>query len=348
MYPPSGVYSDSYSKDTAVVRTRVQWILLLLLLAVVFTIPLYTSEHTTRLAIEIAIVLVAVQGLNILTGYCGQINIGQSAFMMAGAFASGLLSNMLGLSFWITLPVAGIVAGLIGVLFGLPSLRVKGLYLALTTLAAQFIITYVCLYHMPAGAGTSGFSAEAPRIGNFVFDTTLRYYYIVIVICVVSILVAKNIARSGLGRAFTAIRDNDKAAEAIGINIFSHKLIAFAICTFYAGIAGALLAHYLQWVQTESFTFVDSVWFLGMLIVGGMGSAVGPIFGVIFLTLLKHGMLTIGPMIEMAGFPIGAGSGMVQCLFGLVILLFLIYEPRGLAHRWGVFKASYRLWPFAY
>jgi branched-chain amino acid transport system permease protein len=348
MYPPSGVYSDTYDKDMVIMRTRLQWVLLLAFLVFVVTIPHWLAEEWTRFILVIFIYIIAVQGLSILTGYAGQVNIGQSAFMMVGAFTSGLLTSLAGWNFWLAFPVAGIAAAMVGLVFGLPTARVKELYLALTTLAAQFVILWVGFYQMPKRMGATGFSAPAPAIGGFVFDTYVEYYYFALFFCILFVFIAKSIVRSGLGRAFVAIRDNDIAAQAIGINIFYYKLVAFAICTFFAGIAGALYTHYLLWVHAEQFTLLDSVWFIGMVIVGGMGSTIGAIFGVIFLQVLRQMMLIFGAMLEGTGILImGGGSGILQIAFGLAILLFLIFEPRGLAHRWNIFKASYRLWPFA-
>jgi branched-chain amino acid transport system permease protein len=161
---------------------------------------------------------------------------------------------------------------------------------------------------------------------------------------------AKNMIRSRWGRAFVAIRDNDKAAEAMGIDIFRYKLIAFSICTFYAGIGGSLLVHYMTWAQLESFTLQDSIWYVVMIIVGGLGSIEGVIFGVIFITALKELIFVIGPMLEgnLPFLPIGAGSGLLLVIIGGVAILFLVFEPRGLSHRWNLIKAYYRLWPFGY
>ena len=351
MYPPSGTHSHSYAEDTAIVRTKFQWVLLTALLLFLFAfphLPILGSEYMVRVVIEIGYVIIAVHGLNLLTGYCGQINLGQAAFMLVGGFVSGLLTYVVGWSFWLAMPFAGIASATAGLIFGIPSLRVKGLYLALTTFAAQIILSWVCLYQIPMGS--TGFEAPAPRLGGLVFDTSEEYYYLVMAFCVLFTFFAKNIARSGVGRAFVAIRDNDKASESIGMNSFYYKLLAFAVCAFYAGIAGSLAVHYLAWVQVDNFTLLDSIWYVGMLIIGGMGTAVGPVLGVITLTLLKEGMSIVAPTVEQQfGFlSIGAGSGITQFVFGAIIVLFLVFEPRGLAHRWEVLKASVRLWPFAH
>ncbi|MDQ7783917.1 MAG: branched-chain amino acid ABC transporter permease [Desulfomonilaceae bacterium] len=350
-YPPSGIYADSFKKDIRIVKTRTQLILAvsaMLLLVAVPLIPGLNSPYLLRLLIGIGITIIICLGLNILTGYCGQLNIGQSAFVMVGAFTSGLLNHSFGWSFWACVIPAGMVAAAVGVVFGIPSVRLKGLYLALTTLGAQIILTWVALFHIPLTS--AGFTVEPVKIGSFYFDTPERFYYIALVFTAVMAFAAKNLMRTRWGRAFIAVRDNDRAAEAMGIDIFRYKLIAFAICTFYAGVAGSLLVHYMMWAQLESFTLNDSIWYVVMIIVGGLGSIEGTIFGVIFITALKELIFVIGPMLEgtLAFLPIGAGSGLLLVIIGGVAIFFLIFEPRGLAHRWNLIKAYYRLWPFGY
>ena len=349
-YPPSGVYSDQYKKDMRIIKTKTQMVMSIVALIVLFALPKlpYASGYILRLIIGAAIALIICLGLNILTGYCGQLNIGQSAFVMVGAFTSALLNSKFGLPFWATFIPAGIAAATVGVFFGIPSVRLKGLYLALTTLGAQIILTWVALFGFPITA--AGFSVEPVKIGSIVFNTPGKFYYIAISFAVVMTFFAKNMMRSKPGRAFIAVRDNDKAAEGMGIDIFRYKLLAFAICTFYAGVAGSLLVHYMMWAQLESFTLQDSIWYLVMIIVGGFGSIEGTIFGVLFITVLKEIIFVIGPIAEanLPFLPMGAGSGLLLIIIGGMAIVFLSVEPRGLAHRWNLFKAYYRLWPFGY
>ncbi len=350
-YPPSGVYADSYRKDIRIIKTRKQLLLAIAALICLFAVPLIpglNSSYLLRLYIGIGIAVIICLGLNILTGYCGQLNIGQSAFVMVGAFTSGLLSQRLGWPFWACVVPAGFAAAIVGAVFGIPSVRLKGLYLALTTLGAQIILTWIALIYLPITS--AGFTVDAVRIGGLVFDTPEKFYYIAALFTVMMTFFAKNLMRTRWGRAFIAIRDNDRAAEAMGIDIFRFKLIAFAICTFYAGVAGSLLVHYMMWAQLESFTLQDSIWYLVMIIVGGLGSIEGTIFGVIFITALRELIFVIGPMLEgnLPFLPIGAGSGLLLIIIGGVAIFFLIFEPRGLSHRWSLIKAYYRLWPFGY
>ncbi len=349
-YPPSGIYSDKYKKDMRIIKTKTQMVMSIAALIILFVLPIlpYVSGYILRLIIGAAIVLIICLGLNILTGYCGQLNIGQSAFVMVGAFTSAFLNSKFGFPFWATFIPAGITAATVGVFFGIPSVRLKGLYLALTTLGAQIILSWIALFGFPITA--AGFSVDPVKIGSIVFNTPEKFYYIAIPFAVVMTFFAKNMMRSKPGRAFIAVRDNDKAAEGMGIDIFRYKLLAFGICTFYAGVAGSLLVHYMMWAQLESFTLQDSIWYLVMIIVGGLGSIEGTIFGVIFITALKEIVFVIGPIAEanLSFLPMGAGSGLLLIIIGGMAILFLTVEPRGLAHRWNLFKAYYRLWPFGY
>lgn len=350
-YPPSGVYADSYAKDMRIIKTGTQLVMAVAGLVLLFALPLVpgvNAGYYLRLIIGSGITVIVCLGLNILTGYCGQLNVGQSAFVMVGAVTSGMLNAFLGWSFWASVVPGGLAAAAVGVLFGIPSVRLKGLYLALTTLGAQIILTWVALYGVTVTA--AGFAVNPVRLGGVVFDTPQKFYYLAMGFTVVMTFIARNLMRSRLGRAFIAIRDNDRAAEGMGIDIFKYKLLAFAICTFYAGVAGALLVHYMMWAQLESFTLQDSIWYLAMIIVGGLGSIEGTVFGVLFITVLKELVLVVGPMAQgkLPFLPIGAASGLLLVIIGSIAILFGILEPRGMAHRWNLIKAFYRLWPFGY
>jgi len=293
--------------------------------------------------------LVALYGLNVLTGYCGQISLGHAAFMAVGAYSSAILMDSLGWSFWATLPSAIIMAALVGMVFGLPALRIKGLYLIMTTMAAQFIIIYTVVHIPGLTGGGEGMSVPSATLGGMVIDTAQSNYYLILISVVLATFLAVNIARSRMGRAFVAIRDNDIAAEVMGVDLTKYKLLAFGIGCGFAGWAGALWANYSQVITQEQFTIWNSLWFLGMLIVGGQGSVLGAIFGCIFLRgLFEATSIVASPLADMIPFGMVSVGSIGQVIFGLVIILFLVFEPRGLAHRWAIFKSYYRLWPFAY
>jgi branched-chain amino acid transport system permease protein len=344
---PSGTFNQSYAQDMAIFRTKTQWILLFAFLAFLFTCPLYSGDRILTILTIIGITVISVHGLNILTGYCNQISIGHAGFMAVGAYTSGILTAHLGWSFWAALPCAALMAGLVGILFGLPSLKVKGFYLIMATIAAQFIIIWFILQFRNITGGGDGLAVPRPEIGDFVFKSKASYFYLVMVIACLATFAAKNIVRTRAGRAFIAIRDNELAAEVMGINLWAYKLLAFFIGCVFAGVAGALLVHYVAFATVDQFPFMNSVWYLGMLIVGGMGSTAGVIFGVVSLKLLDELVVIVGPMLAVAVAPQAAAS-LSLIGRGLIIIIFLIFEPRGLAHRWQMVKAYYRLWPFSH
>ncbi len=368
---PAGDFDRSYEQDMAVVRQRWQWVLLGLFLLALFGLPLYAPDSTVSLVNRICIFIIAVQGLNILTGYTGQISLGQAAFMTVGGYTSALLMGLWGWNYFLALPVAALVAGLVGLLFGLPSLRVKGFYLAMATLSAQFIIPWATRNLWPDVLnGAQGINVPVPTITLPVisntcflgsqfdaatatcgirFATPSQFIYITLLVLIPCTIVAHNISRSRLGRALISVRDNDLAAELLGINLFSYKLRAFFLAAVYAGLAGSLLAHNLRHINSETIGLQDSILFLGMLVVGGLGTSLGPILGTTLIVLLEEFATVITPVViailpDSAG---GATAALRPLIFGVALALFLIFEPRGLAHRWALIKASWRLRPFA-
>jgi branched-chain amino acid transport system permease protein len=334
----------------ALVRANSHWVFLVGFLLFLSTLPLYASERWLTILTITGITVIAVHGLNILTGYCGQVSLGHPAFMAVGAYTSALLCKDLGWSYFAALPCAALAAGGVGILFGLPSLKVKGFYLIMTTLAAQFIVIWVILQLSNITGGVNGLTAPKPRIAGMAIASKQAWFYFVMVFTCLSTFFAANIGRTGVGRAFIAIRDNDLAAEIMGINLFYYKLEAFFIGCLFAGIAGSLLGHYIGIVSPEQFTMMDSVWYLGMLIVGGMGNTLGAIFGAVFLRLLDELLLVVSPFFAAAfpTFAVQASASLGLITHSLVIILFLIFEPRGLAHRWEVTRQYFRLWPFSY
>jgi branched-chain amino acid transport system permease protein len=334
----------------AIFRTKTHWFWLLLLTVLLVTAPLYWSNHWLSIASLILITIVAVTGLNMLTGYCGQLSIGHAGFMAVGAYTSAILTSRYDVPFLVSLVASGVMAGLVGILFGTPSLRVKGFYLAISTLAAQVIILWVINHWESVTGGTMGLPVGPATIGGLTIRSQADKYFLILAVTAAVIFFAKNIARTRTGRAFVAIRDNDLAAEVMGVNLFRYKLLAFFIGCFFAGIAGSLFAHWSGFVSTESFPLTNSILYIGMVIIGGLGTTIGPIFGVMFLQLLNEFVVQLSPRLQGAfpGLSSGFAVGIAPFLFGLAIILFLILEPRGLAHRWNLFKSSYRLWPFSY
>jgi branched-chain amino acid transport system permease protein len=347
---PCGTRNHNYAEDMAIVRTKTHWVLLIGFLVLLFTMPLYFGNYWLGVFNLIGITLIAAVGLNILVGYCGQLSIGHAGFIAVGAYTAAIMTTRLELPFLLGLIGAGVVSGFIGLIFGIPSVRVKGFYLAITTIAAQFIIIWV-INHWGYTGGFLGIKVPYASIGGLVFRSESSQFYLIITIAVLCVFFAKNLTRTKVGRAFIAVRDNDLAAEVMGVNLLYYKLLAFFIGCFFAGIAGALLAHWIGFINAEQFSFTESILYIGMIIIGGLGTSIGPIFGVVFIRILQQ-LLTqdLVPFLEstFTSFPSGFATGVTPMLFGLVIVLFLILEPRGLAHRWALFKSAYRLWPFSY
>ena len=362
---PSGVFDTTYEQDLAINRTRSDQILSALFTLAILAIPLLTREGVFGVDIiplravgtvqRIAILMIAVQGLNLLVGYTGQISLGQAAFMAVGAYTTSILMRG-GLTFWLALPIGTLFTGIVGLIFGLPSLRVKGFYLAMATLAAQFIIPW--LLRNPLEKWTNGFRPlEVPHvsIGSWTLNDGATYY-LIICTSILAMIAARNLIRTRTGRAFVSIRDNDLAAELLGINVFAYKLRAFFLCALYAGLAGGLLAVESGSITPDRFDLNNSIEYLAMLIIGGAGFPQAAFFGVAFVLILKEVAIPdltpflreILPQLMPFIDEISLSAALTPILFGLALILFLIFEPRGLAHRWEILKIWWKLRPFSH
>lgn len=347
----SGVFDTSYVQDMSIFRTKWYAVSMVALIVFAFALPTFSGDVMLAFISQLAVTIIALQGLNILTGYCGQISIGHTAFMAIGAYTSTILAAQFGLSYWLCLPIGGLGAGIVGVLFGLPALRVRGYYLAMATIAAQYLIMYMIRTPFPDITG-GAISLEVPPvfIGSFQLTTETHFYYFIIIMLILMTFIGKSLMRGHIGRSFVAIRDNDISSQAMGINIYKGKLLAFFLGCFYAGIAGAIWAGYMRVIAPDDFTLGGSIWQLGMLIIGGLGATVGPFFGALFISILREICLIIAPVIVGLIPALGAQitASLVEMTFGLTVILFLVFEPRGISHRWEIMKNSYRLWPFSY
>lgn len=344
-----GVFHETYRSDMAIYRIpRVRWRVAAVALFF-FAFPLFASDYLISLATLCAIASIGAIGLNILTGFTGQINIGAGAFLGVGGYASAILTTKLGVSFWVAFPLAGLITSAVGALFGIPSLRLKGLYLAMATLAAQVIILYVIVHWEAVTGGTAGLIVERPRLGPWSLDSERSYYYLVYALLLATTVFSLNLFRSKVGRAFVAVRDRDLAAEAIGINLFRTKVLAFAVSSFFIGLAGALLGHYNLVVTPENYEIGVSIEYLAMILIGGLGSVIGSIFGAVFMTLLP---VVLRALVDYgtAFFPdlINVFAGIREVVFGAIIILFLVFEPEGLAKMWRNIRDYFKLWPFSY
>jgi branched-chain amino acid transport system permease protein len=346
---PSRTFNMTYEQDMAIIRTRLQWILFAAAIIFGLCVPLFTGTYMLTIVVTTIAMIIAALGIQILTGYCGQLSSGHAAFVAVGAYTSALLSSTMGVTFWLAVPIAGIVSGFIGLIVGFTSIRLKGFYLIISTLAAQFVIMYVISHWTAVTGGSFGMAAPPPELFGFVFNTTESYYYVAFAALLVATYVAKNIVRTNVGRAFIAIRDNDLAANVMGFNVTAYKLLAFFIGCAFAGVGGAIAAHARGVITPDSYTLVESFWYLGYIIIGGLGSITGAFFGVIFIAILNNGLSALlGALSSMYTGAASLLGPIMLVIFGLAIILFLMFEPRGLNHRWEIFKAYYRLWPFSH
>jgi len=350
---PCGNFKRSYIEDEGIFPTRFLKIVTILFLALLLGLPWLLSDYLAYLTILILIAVVGALGINIITGYAGQISLGHGAFIGVGAYTCGILATKAGMPFWVVLPASGVMAAIAGVVFGLPSLRLKGLYLAMATLAAQlFLADYLFIRLDWLTGGAAGLFVNRPDIFGFRLNNDRYFYYLVLFITVAAVFFTINLFRTKVGRAFVAIRDRDIAAELIGINLLHYKLLAFGLGSFYAGVAGGLTAYFWTVISPEAFGLTVSIQYLAMIIVGGLGSVRGSVFGAIFIVLLpqfaRSLVQAVAPVIPSAISVANIFPALELMLFGLVIILFLILEPEGLNKMWRNLRAAITLWPFPY
>ncbi|MEX1034368.1 MAG: branched-chain amino acid ABC transporter permease [Sneathiella sp.] len=345
---PAGDFRTSYIGDTALFKTRFEGrAALAIILALVIAAP-FLSNYVLSQLILIGIYSIAALGLNILVGITGQISLGHGAFFGFGAFASAWIVSSFGIPAIIAIPLAGVLTTAVGMIFGVPAARIKGLYLAIATLASQFILEDFFARADWFSGGVYGALAARPSIFGFPLDTDLRYFFLVLFWTVVSIVAVTNLLRSRDGRALVAVRDHYLSAEIMGVNLTKYRILSFGISSFFAGLAGALFGHYLEFVSVEGFTILLSIQFLAMIIIGGLGSVYGTILGVIFVLLLPQVMENVAASAAYLVPALAAGKAYIKEMsVGAAIILFLIFEPEGLIHRWRVIRASWKLFPFA-
>lgn len=340
-----GSAKQSYTADAALFDTPTQRAWVGVLAAVLVVFPFAASEYWLYLACLIAINVASACGLNILTGYTGLVSLGQAAFMGLGAYTVAVLEKHWGTPFALNLLAGGLVAMAGGVVVGIPSLRVKGLYLAISTIAAS-VLAHFLFSNLTITGRTTGLSVPPAKLGGLALDTSFRLYWLIVPVAVLMLLGAANLFRTRIGRAFIAIRDRDISAEVLGIPLLRYKLLSFGLSSFYAGVAGGLWAYFFRVVTPESFPLIMSIFFLAAIIVGGMGTMLGSILGALFMTLVPELLkLVVGWL------PLSANATLIlspvrTIVFGALIVGFLIFEPHGLAEIWRRVRRYFHLWPF--
>jgi branched-chain amino acid transport system permease protein len=355
-YRETGVFKTSYAADMELFPIPLDKIGFAVCLVFAFlVIPLFAGHYLlVSIFIPLLVFSLAALGLNILTGYAGQLSLGHAGFMAVGAYATVVMYNRYAVPLPIALIGSGVITAAVGAVFGLPSLRIKGFYLAVSTLAAQLVIEWVITHVKWISGGVySTVDIRALEILGWKIDTAAEKYYVALIFVVIMTLFAKNLMRSRVGRAWMSIRDRDVASEIIGISQFKYKVLAFAVSSFYAGVAGGLLvAVYYGSANVEEFHLMLSFEILGMVIIGGMGSILGSFLGAAFIVLLpifidlsitsiSHNIVDLSKI-----FTMDLLANMKNMIFGALIIFFLAVEPLGLARLWNTVKDYLRLWPF--
>src|ERR1700674_4870230 len=344
----SGVLKTTYEADMALYPLPIaRWTVAALAVVFFAVIPLALHQYYLSIANLVWIAVIGALGLNILVGYTGQVSIGHGAFMSVGAYTAANLAIRLGSPWPVNLLAGGLMAALVGAIVGIPSLRIKGLYLAIATLAGQLIIEWT-INHVTfiSGGVQASIEVARPRIGPYVVSGQRAMYYFLLVFVVIAIVGTMNLVRSRIGRAFVAIRDQDIADEIIGINILRYKLLAFAVSSIYAGVTGVLYTCFLGIANYEQFEIGLSIDCLAMIIIGGLGSVLGSIFGAIFVTLLpiviRYSMEAVSGVFFSQAVMLNLIPALRLTLFGALIIVFLIVEPEGLNRLWRNIRSYFR------
>ncbi len=360
---PCGDYHENYRQDHAWWQTKLIKTKMILLLGILFVyIPLFADSYYISVCNQIGYTVLGTLGVQLLIGFCGQLTLGHAAFLAVGAYTSTLLVLEFpwpgflvdwGFSYPISIFLAAVAAGLWSVLFGLPSAKVKGFYLILTTMAAQFITVDFVITQYVSQIGGRGQAFSLPpgtiKVGPWVIDSDVKVYLMMLVLVVICITGMLNLIRSRVGRAWIAIRDNDISAEVMGINVVKYKLFAFFVAGFIGGLAGAFWISNLAAVSPEHFPWFWSLWLVGVILIGGVGSIHGAVFGSIFMVVVMELLqLAVIPLADTYPKLLMDFLFIKEAAFGLAICVFLIFEPNGLAYRWWQVKNYFNLWPFSY
>lgn len=340
----------SYLQSNEVLRRPYQKVLVALVLIVAVALPFLSSGYFVHLLNLCLLACIGALGLMILTGFCGQISLGHAAFLAIGAFTTVILTVHAAMPFLVVVPAAAVAGAFVGLIVGLPSLRFRGVYLAISTLAMHYAIVFLCTaYQANFGASASaGITISDPLIGPFRLQGERPWFYFLLVVLAIVTLFCVNLVRTRPGRAWMAIRDRDIAAEAIGINLTRFKLSAFMLSATLASVSGSLAAYYSHVVTVEAYTLDLAVIYVAMIIVGGMGSILGGLMGAIFITLLPFGIEWLFEFLPRAWRFGPTMFGVQVAVVGICIILFLLFEPKGLAEIWRRIETYFDRWPFRY
>jgi branched-chain amino acid transport system permease protein len=342
----SGYFDSSYTQNLALTQTRLERVSLLAFAIMLAAFPFLATAFYLDLACQVFLAAIGALSLMLLTGYAGQISLGHAGLLAAGAFTAGILFREFNAPFWVTLPAAAAVGALLGIVFGLPSLRLRGLYLAISTLALHFVVVYLGGEYETKRGYSTGIVIDPPTIAGYAITNARAWYFVMLIAVAATLLVCINLLRSRTGRAWRAIRAHETVAEALGIYVPAYKLLAFVISSAMAAVAGALFAYYRHFVSVEAFSLFLSIQYVAMIIVGGMGSLLGALLGAVFVTLFPY--LIEAALQKLPGAQSYAGVlfAVNYAAFGAVMILFLVFEPLGLVGIWHRVQTYFLLWPF--
>ncbi len=342
----SGYFRTDYAEDLALLGTRLERVSASLFIIALLAFPLVASPFQLDLACQVFLASVGSLSLMLLTGYAGQISLGHAGLMAAGAFTVGILFRETNAPFWISLPAAALVGGVLGIVFGLPSLRLRGLYLAVSTLALHFVVVYLGGEYETRRGFSTGIVIDPPKLGGVPITDGRAWYFILLIAAAATLLLCLNLLRARTGRAWRAIRTHETVAEALGIGIAGYKLLAFVLSSAITAVAGALFAYYRGFVSVEAFSLFLTIQYVAMVIIGGMGSLLGALLGAAFVTvfpyIIEAGLLALPGAQRYAGVLFAVN----YAAFGLVMILFLMLEPLGLVGIWHRVQNYLLLWPF--
>jgi branched-chain amino acid transport system permease protein len=336
----SGYFRTSYAQDVRLLDTRMQRTCFVIFAIGMLGLPFVAGTFALDLANQVLLASIGAVALMLLTGYAGQISLGHAGLMAAGAFTTGILFKEFAAPFWITLPASAAVGAALGLVFGLPSLRLRGLYLAISTLALHFIVAYAGSEYESRRGFSTGVVIDAS------ITDARTWYYVLLVFAAATVLVSLNLLRSRTGRAWRAIRTRDTVAGALGISVQRAKLSAFVVSSALTALSGCLFAYYRGFVSAEAFSLYLTIQYVAMIIIGGMGSILGALLGSVFVVLFPY---AIEAAMKAAGLAEQLSSllfAVNYAAFGLVMILFLVLEPLGLVGMWRRVQNWLLLWPF--
>ena len=344
----SGYFRTDYAQDLALLQTRAERVNLAIFVAALAIFPFIASPFALDLACQVFLAGVGALSLMLLTGYAGQISLGHAGLIAAGAFTTGILAREINAPFWITLPASAVTGIVLGFVFGLPSLRLRGLYLAVSTLALHFIVIYLGGEYETKRGFSTGIVVDPPRFAGIKLTDGRAWYFVLLLAAAFSLLICINLLRSRSGRAWRAVHARETVAEALGINIARYKLLAFVISSSMTSVAGCLFAYYRGFVSIEAFDLFLSIQYVAMIIIGGMGSLLGALLGAAFVTLFPYAIESLLKMLPNAQKLAGDIFAVNYATFGVVMILFLVLEPLGLVGIWRRVQNYFLLWPFKY